>query len=532
MSYKRKTWISGEIITDEALNNIENGIESLERSIPTHVSQLTNDQKFVSENNLKQKLNFVTYEDFGAVGDGVTDDGPAIFNAHTYANENKLPVCANGSKTYFISKVSKIPIKTNTNWNGAHFIIDEDYEPTAAVFDIPRGTPEINLTDQLKDIITINKSVKNISLLAGYGNCLVDIRNSNKKQFIRKGGNQNNGVDQTDVFCIDNEGNVLNDIQWDFENVTRVRLYPILQEMLVIENGNFTSIENTANIDTGSYNKRNLNCTRSNVIIRNCSHKNIENEEDLGSPSNGFFYFWGCSNITLENCIVHPRKTRYYSESSGKAGVARGSYEIRTDNSVNIVIRDCRCSDFDSTRWGCHTSNFTKDVLAENCKFNRLDAHQGVYNFTARDCTLIYKGFLLIGGGQLLIENCKVFGNRFLELREDYGSTWNGTITIRNSKHIPSCNRDSVRFIQYKNLCDWDFGYDCHICNQLTIENYLLDDSGVDYSKNSNSIPIIANYSTRNTNTDFKYYFPTSINLTFDSFILNIVFGNVKFNAR
>ena len=35
---------------------------------------------------------FVNYLDFGAVGDGITDDFAAILQAHEYANENQLPV--------------------------------------------------------------------------------------------------------------------------------------------------------------------------------------------------------------------------------------------------------------------------------------------------------------------------------------------------------------------------------------------------------------------------------------------------------
>ena len=46
--------------------------------------------------------NYVTYEDFGAVGDGVTDDFAAIYKAHEYANENKLPVEGKaGAKTIY-----------------------------------------------------------------------------------------------------------------------------------------------------------------------------------------------------------------------------------------------------------------------------------------------------------------------------------------------------------------------------------------------------------------------------------------------
>ena len=45
--------------------------------------------------------NFVKYLEFGAVGDGVTNDFAAIKRAHDYANENNIPVKLSGeySKT-------------------------------------------------------------------------------------------------------------------------------------------------------------------------------------------------------------------------------------------------------------------------------------------------------------------------------------------------------------------------------------------------------------------------------------------------
>ena len=44
----------------------------------------------------------VCYEDFGAVGDGVTDDVAGIRAAQEYANENKIDVVCPGKKTYYI----------------------------------------------------------------------------------------------------------------------------------------------------------------------------------------------------------------------------------------------------------------------------------------------------------------------------------------------------------------------------------------------------------------------------------------------
>lgn len=49
MAYNKKTWVSNEIITKEALNNIENGIEAVEQSIPEKISQLENDSGYLTE---------------------------------------------------------------------------------------------------------------------------------------------------------------------------------------------------------------------------------------------------------------------------------------------------------------------------------------------------------------------------------------------------------------------------------------------------------------------------------------------------
>ena len=47
---------------------------------------------------------YVTYEEFGAKGDGVTDDFFAIKAAHEYANENHMPVRAKDDATYYINR--------------------------------------------------------------------------------------------------------------------------------------------------------------------------------------------------------------------------------------------------------------------------------------------------------------------------------------------------------------------------------------------------------------------------------------------
>lgn len=39
MAYTKKTWVDSEVITKEGLNNMENGIEAVDKSIPTNASK-------------------------------------------------------------------------------------------------------------------------------------------------------------------------------------------------------------------------------------------------------------------------------------------------------------------------------------------------------------------------------------------------------------------------------------------------------------------------------------------------------------
>jgi hypothetical protein len=68
----------------------------------------------------------VSYEAFGAVGDGVTDDLPAIVEAHAFANAHGLPVQTKPGATYHLGRRALTAmIATDTDWGTARFIIDD-----------------------------------------------------------------------------------------------------------------------------------------------------------------------------------------------------------------------------------------------------------------------------------------------------------------------------------------------------------------------------------------------------------------------
>ena len=69
---------------------------------------------------------YLTYEEFGAVGDGVQDDLPAIVACHEAANREGLPVMAQDGAVYYVGGTALTAvIKTDVDFVTAKFIIDD-----------------------------------------------------------------------------------------------------------------------------------------------------------------------------------------------------------------------------------------------------------------------------------------------------------------------------------------------------------------------------------------------------------------------
>ncbi len=421
----------------------------------------------------------VTYEAFGAVGDGVADDLPAIQRAHAYANEHGLPVRSNPGATYHLgTRAITVEIATDTDWGESRFIIDDSdgvenhRHPLFRVVSLLEPLPlEIETLESGQERIDVELPV----------DCLVYVENRNRRLFIRRGLNRNSGSVQREVFVLRKDGTIFGGIDWDYEEVTRVEAMPIDPETLVLRGGRFTSIANRIDQEVGyNYSARNIEISRSNTLVEGVV-LNVTGETDVGHPYRGFLHVRRCAFVELRNCTIDARKTY---QTIGRAGspVSMGTYGYQADFVVNLRMIGCRQGTdiHDRSRWGIAGTNFMKNVLLEDCELSRMDVHQGVSGeYIIRRSTLGHAGLNAIGRGRLLVEDSILHGTHLVSFRGDYGSKWDGVVEIRNSRWVPPADR--VRrpvLFGMRNDGTHDFGYECHAPREIRIDGLSIDDSG------------------------------------------------------
>ena len=142
---------------------------------------------------------------------------------------------------------------------------------------------------------------------------------------------------------------------------------------------------------------------------------------------------------------------------------------------------NCRMNHInDRTRWGVIATNFCKNILLEDCKLSRMDAHMGVSGtYVIRRCTLGHMGLNAIGRGVLTVEDSTLYGRSLINFRSDYGSTWEGEVVIRDCRWIPARGRPCTpHMIQVRNDGMHDLARS-HLAPH-SVQNRLLAVSGND----------------------------------------------------
>ncbi len=459
-----------------------------------------------SDEGAQQLSKVIRYEDFGARGDGVTDDIDAIVKAHEYANQHGLPVRVDEGATYYIGGKNKTAvIQTDTDFGSAKFIIDDTSVENrqAHIFQVTSTLKPFDL----KGISSLKRNQPKIDVSLP-GTCLISVYNSHNKHYIRYGVNQNKGSSQTDIFIADRDGNVEKNtpIIWDFDQITRITAHPINKSTLAIAGGHFTTIANKAE-SKYTYFGRGIAIRRSNVIVDGLEH-HIRGEGDHGAPYGGFINISNCANVTVQNTVLTGHKT-YRTIGSAGLPVSMGTYDISVSRALNVSFVNCsQTNDIkNSAYWGIMGSNYCKNLLLDRCTFSRFDAHKGVANATIRNSTLGHMGINAIGSGTFLVQNSTVYGRTFINLRSDYGSTWRGNFIINNCVFVPACGKPvTPSLIGGSYSGKHDFGYTCYMPERIIIDTLHIDDT--QHPENYPGPAIFANFNRHFTDDSYVEKYP------------------------
>ena len=427
---------------------------------------------------------FVTYAAFGAIGDGIADDMQAIVNAHAYANEHNLPVFAQEGATYYIGpKNLTAVIRTDTDWTGATFILDDRAVESRGqiVFLIPSSYERFPVSlDQMR------LDQKQLPLTLEH-DALVTVKDADCKIYRRRGVNASSGVSKNDTVLVDKNGNILNGINWAFDKITEASALYLDDEPLTVKGGFFKTIANEEECFYNYY-CRNITIHRSRVTIEGLTHR-VEGEGDQGAPYAGFINAGSVAYFTLRDCSLTGHKLYY---TPGQGGMSpMGTYDVSLNSCCYATLeRVTQVPDImDSSRWGLMGSNFCKNISLIDCCVSRFDAHMGVNCGSIKGTSLGWQCVSVIGKGVFDVEDSSIFGRSVISLRYDYGSHFDGDMTIKNCKWYPKGDHPAV--VSGANGEDHDFGYECKMPRQITIENLFIDDTNCESAE---EICLLSNY--------------------------------------
>ena len=474
------------------------------------------------------------YSDYGAVGDGVTNDIEAIRRAHEAANSfadlfpgfNVLAVSGKG--TFYIGKPEKdyaIDVYTSADWNGAHFIIDD------TVVDIDgadRGIakqPIFLLTGdsnsardfEFSKTVSVKSGAANIGIAPGRP-LMIKLTNTTVRHYIRQGINENSGAYQTEVILIDEYGNIdpTTPVEWDYNtgakcsdnckprdvnsdnkcdvckksitNSVTAYAYTVTDTPITIsgldKDGNINckwETRTNSNVSLETYNQysRNILVSRSNTTVEGIDRIFVEDDTN-STPRQTYAAYVNVSlayNTVIKDMLVNQHISHYQTN-----GALLGSYEFGGNSSINTSWINCKIKNFFNsngtvTYRGMFGSNYMRNSYLKGCVLTSFDSHSGAYNVTIEDSTFEHINY--VGGGQVIMKNVTVYvdgGQGACILRQDYGSMWKGDLYMDGLtlRHAASYGRSYIDIVKsfYTN---WYFGYTSHLPGKIYVNNVKIE---------------------------------------------------------
>ncbi|MBO7304998.1 MAG: hypothetical protein J6V09_07240 [Clostridia bacterium] len=477
-NFKVYTSNGGRLVIECAyLNKIDSGVKDFfNETVFTKTGAINFTGTMVNRD-----VSTVTYEEYGAKGDGITDDFAAIYKAHVEANAGGQHVYATPGKTYLLrsnlvdGEYVTIPIMTNVTWTGANFIIDDtnlsvwkenDYKTYERhVFTVVSDKPmwTLDVESQLEAIATagINRDTTVIDIPGVNYPAMLIPYNSSHKVYRRLGQSYNvAGQAMQEVIVIDKDGKVSADtpIIFDYKHLDSIDIFPLNIEPITIEGGHFTTKACRVSIlgEDGktfvtSYYNRGIDIRRSFTTMRGVTHYvegefNLQEQAEgkIGPAYHGFYSAHDATDILYENCTFAAR--RCYRQNIAKyasngytnwgSGGATGTYAHNAWNVNNLTYRNFNQSNFWITvdpQGNVHAANKDDPGAQSSMFFAQVFSYGSNYN--EDDINQIKRYQIFWGsGGTNFCKNVVMDASTFSRF-DAHSGMWNGKIINGSTFH-------------------------------------------------------------------------------------------------
>lgn len=363
---------------------------------------------------------YINLDDYGAKGDGITNDTDAINNAIKDANIYKMPLLFGFNKKYLCGEINtNIECSIDLNKSAIKVLDNSEY-----VFKYSNSDIELSISS---DSLTTN-GVTNSALY-------------NKTFTIQTPVLLGTRINTDETFyqrinlMTDSTGNFINTyIPKIIDGTYLCTNIRALDEPLYMKNGSFElpTDRKTATV---------VICYRNRTTFSNLS---ITGSINTPTWSGGVFSIHDCFGIKLENIIG---KNPISTPASG--------YIIGLYETSNTVVKDCIFTDF-TTSWGSIGVSQICNAKFINTITNRFDIHyylNGYYD--CENCT--FSTFEFSGGsGTILLKGCTILTG--INLRNDLPILLNGNLHLidcfayTNNNYLVNLSNNNVSSTDYKKI--------------------------------------------------------------------------------
>lgn len=413
----------------------------------------------------RMEMRGVSYADFGAKLDGVTDDTEAVIACHDYANAHGCPVFQHSGTVYMETAQHRlngarhnVNIKTDVDWTGTTFLIKPPIQDERIVFAVcpDEEKEDVNLSPAQIDQLHSRKL--NIDFLKDYPNELVTFmieRDYPDLVIGMRDGWQESGYPDPSYYsetaAIDRNGALIDgplfldisgcmprdlSISDPTRNITghmKMRRRSLLDAPITIKGGTFLLSHN------GRFaNPYYLYITRSNVTVQGLKCDAGERYESGDMRYRGELIRADYAyNLCFRDCVMENFGNFLPASEQTLTNV---SYVLVCTHCSNVLIDHCQFL----RGWGPVQTSWCKRLTVRDSVMGRVDNHYGCRDFLIQGCTMVTSHSNInvgYGDGYLTVRDTKfiktrdydtIFNSRLIYCREDYCSIFQGNITLEN----------------------------------------------------------------------------------------------------